>query len=83
MLTVDADFTVASALAVTDGVVAAVGDRPEVMAHAGPRTRIVDLRGGTLLPGINDAHLHGWAFAMTRPPLAAGRAAAWGLEPAP
>ncbi|PZT70281.1 amidohydrolase [Streptomyces sp. SW4] len=69
VLTVDADFTVASALAVTDGVVAAVGDRAEVMAHAGPRTRVVDLRGGTLLPGINDAHLHGCAFGLTRPPL--------------
>lgn len=69
VLTVDPGFTVASALAVADGVVTAVGDRPEVMAHAGPGTRIIDLRGGTLLPGINDAHLHGCAFGMTRPPL--------------
>ncbi|MEV4442691.1 amidohydrolase [Streptomyces sp. NPDC049577] len=69
VLTVDSRFTVASALAVTGGVVSAVGDRSEVMAHAGPRTRVVDLRGGTLLPGINDSHLHGCAFGMTRPPL--------------
>ncbi|MGK5549826.1 amidohydrolase [Streptomyces sp. URMC 127] len=69
VLTVDSRFTVASALAVTDGLVSAVGDRDEVMAHAGPATRVVDLEGGTLLPGINDSHLHGCAFGLTMPPL--------------
>ncbi|GHG62389.1 amidohydrolase [Streptomyces griseocarneus] len=69
VLTVDSRFTVASALAVTDGLVSAVGDRDEVMAHAGPATRTVDLGGGTLLPGINDSHLHGCALGLTMPPL--------------
>ncbi|MFF7725561.1 amidohydrolase [Streptomyces sp. NPDC008001] len=69
VLTADSRFTVASALAVTGGLVSAVGDRAEVMAHAGPATRIVDLDGGTLLPGINDSHLHGCAFGLTMPPL--------------
>ncbi|MCC3774673.1 amidohydrolase [Streptomyces sp. UNOB3_S3] len=69
VLTVDSRFTVASALAVTGGHISAVGDRAEVMAHAGPATRIVDLGGGTLLPGINDTHLHGCAFGLTGPPL--------------
>ncbi|MEG3631435.1 hypothetical protein [Streptomyces poriticola] len=41
--------------------------------RAGRGTRIVGLAGGTLLPGINDAHLHGCAFGrMTRPPLPLG-----------
>ncbi|OII64425.1 amidohydrolase [Streptomyces sp. CC53] len=75
VLTVDARFSVASALAVTGGAVSAVGDRREVMAAAGPGTRVVDLAGGTLLPGINDAHLHGCAFGMTRPPLSVDLAA--------
>lgn len=69
VLTVDSRFTIASALAVTGGHISAVGDRDEVMAHAGPATRIVDLGGGTLLPGINDAHLHGCALGLTMPPL--------------
>ncbi|WFB06082.1 amidohydrolase [Streptomyces sp. LX-29] len=69
VLTVDSRFSVASALAVSDGLVSAVGDRAEVMAHAGPATRVVDLKGGTLLPGINDSHLHGCAFGLTQPPL--------------
>ncbi|MFF8811646.1 amidohydrolase [Streptomyces pactum] len=70
VLTVDPVFTVASALAVTGGLVSAVGDRAQVMAQAGPGTRVIDLRGGTLLPGINDTHLHACSFGLTRPPLA-------------
>ncbi|MFI1972039.1 amidohydrolase [Streptomyces cinnamoneus] len=69
VLTVDSRFTVASALAVTGGLISAVGDREDVMAHAGPGTRVVDLAGGTLLPGINDSHLHGCALGLTMPPL--------------
>ncbi|MEV5545882.1 amidohydrolase [Streptomyces sp. NPDC052309] len=70
VLTVDPGFTIASALAVTGGLISAVGDDEEVSASIGPGTRIVDLKGRTLLPGINDAHLHGCAFGMTTPPLA-------------
>ncbi|MGW7581618.1 amidohydrolase [Kitasatospora sp. NPDC054768] len=69
VVTVDADFSVASALAVTGGVISAVGGRDDVAPLIGPRTRVVDLRGATLLPGINDSHLHGCAFGMATPPL--------------
>ncbi|MEV4950103.1 amidohydrolase [Streptomyces sp. NPDC053755] len=69
VLTVDPDFTVASALAVTEGVISAVGGREDVTPLIGPSTRVVRLGGATLLPGINDSHLHGCAFGLTRPPL--------------
>ncbi|MBD0671664.1 amidohydrolase [Streptomyces sp. CBMA156] len=69
VVTVDAEFSVASALAVTGGVISAVGGRDDVAPLIGPRTRVVDLRGATLLPGINDSHLHGCAFGMATPPL--------------
>ncbi|MGW3231694.1 amidohydrolase [Kitasatospora sp. NPDC001095] len=69
VVTVDADFSVAEALAVTGGVISAVGRRDDVAPLVGPRTRVVDLRGATLLPGINDSHLHGCAFGMATPPL--------------
>ncbi|GHB47694.1 amidohydrolase [Streptomyces viridiviolaceus] len=69
VLTVDPDFTVASALAVTDGLISAVGGDEDVSASIGPTTRVVDLKGATLLPGINDAHLHGCSFGLTTPPL--------------
>ncbi|MFI1329870.1 amidohydrolase [Streptomyces sp. NPDC020845] len=70
VLTVDAEFTVASELAVTGGRITAVGGPGETSALVGPDTRVIDLKGGTLLPGINDSHLHGCAFGMSSPPLA-------------
>ncbi|MBD0670415.1 amidohydrolase [Streptomyces sp. CBMA156] len=70
VLTVDGAFSTAQAVAVRDGLVLAVGSTAEVLAHAGPATRTVDLRGRTLLPGINDSHLHGHAWGLNRPPLA-------------
>ncbi len=69
VVTVDAEFSVASALAVTGGIISAVGEREDVAQLVGPGTRVIDLRGATLLPGINDSHLHGCAFGMATPPL--------------
>ncbi|WP_310726401.1 amidohydrolase [Streptomyces sp. N2A] len=69
VVTVDARFTVASALAVTGGIISAVGSRDDIAPLVGPGTRVIDLRGATLLPGINDSHLHGCAFGMASPPL--------------
>jgi predicted amidohydrolase YtcJ len=44
-------------VAVRDGVIAAVG--PDAAGELiGPRTEVVDLRGGALLPGFQDAHVH-------------------------
>ncbi len=42
----------------SDDRIAAVGDAREVMALAGPHTRVVDLGGRMLLPGFIDAHTH-------------------------
>ncbi|AJC60550.1 amidohydrolase [Streptomyces sp. 769] len=69
VVTVDAEFSIASALAVTGGTITAVGGRDDVAPLIGPDTRVVDLHGATLLPGINDSHLHGCAFGMSTPPL--------------
>jgi len=44
------------ALAVTGNRIAALGD--EAIALRGPRTEVVDLAGGALLPGFQDAHIH-------------------------
>jgi predicted amidohydrolase YtcJ len=48
----------AHAMAVSDGLISALGERDEVMALAGPGTRIADLGGRTVLPGFIDAHVH-------------------------
>lgn len=56
--TLDRGNPAASAVAIKDGRFVAVGREAEVMAHAGPQTRIVDLKGRRVLPGLIDNHLH-------------------------
>jgi predicted amidohydrolase YtcJ len=48
----------AQALAVRDGKILAVGSTDEIRKLAGPRTKIEDLGGKTVLPGFIDAHMH-------------------------
>jgi hypothetical protein len=48
----------AAAVAVRGGRFVAVGSDAEVLALAGPRTRRLDLRGRSVLPGLIDNHLH-------------------------
>ncbi|SEF21560.1 hypothetical protein SAMN05421837_101933 [Amycolatopsis pretoriensis] len=65
--TFDAVGTVVDGLAVRDGRIAAVED---VTGHIGPDTEVLDLAGRTVLPGINDAHLHAtWLGARWPHPL--------------
>lgn len=68
VLTVDDDFTIAEAVAVRGNRILATGSTAGIRAFTGPRTTVVDLHGRTVLPGINDSHLHGVAWGLTRPP---------------
>lgn len=56
--TVDEHFSVAEAVSVRDGKIHRLGSAKDMLAAAGPDTRVVDLRGGSLLPGFVDAHAH-------------------------
>jgi hypothetical protein len=49
-----------TALAVTGDHIVAVGRDDDVLNLRGPDTRMVDLAGGSLLPGFVDAHAHIW-----------------------
>jgi hypothetical protein len=60
-----AGLTAQSHLAIAGGKVIACGGR-EVMSLRGPRTRVVDLKGGAVLPGFNDAHAHVVYYGLTR-----------------
>ncbi|MFI0481028.1 amidohydrolase [Actinomadura sp. 9N215] len=63
--TVDARDRVAEAVAVRGGRIARVGAAEEIASLTGPDTRVVRLEGRSVLPGINDSHLHGmWLGAM-------------------
>jgi predicted amidohydrolase YtcJ len=56
--TVDARDSVHQALAVRAGRIVYVGDDAGAAAHTGKRTRVVDLGGRMLMPGLVDGHLH-------------------------
>ena len=56
--TVDAARSWAQALAVRDGRIVAVGTDGDVRSLIGPSTRVVQLRGETVSPGFQDAHVH-------------------------
>ena len=56
--TVDDRFSVAQAFAVEDGMFAAVGSEEDVRNLIGNSTRVIDLGGRTVLPGLIDAHGH-------------------------
>jgi predicted amidohydrolase YtcJ len=48
----------AQAIAVSGERIAAVGASAELRAWAGPKTRVLDLRGAFVSPGFNDGHVH-------------------------
>jgi predicted amidohydrolase YtcJ len=56
--TLDAAKPVATALAVRDGALVAVGSEEEVKGLRGQGTRVVDAGGRRVIPGLNDSHLH-------------------------
>lgn len=52
------------ALSVTGARIDAVGADAESAARRGPATRVIDLHGRTVIPGIVDAHIHVWLGAV-------------------
>ena len=48
----------ASALAIGDGKILAIGTEDDVMRLRTPNTRIIDAQKRTIVPGLNDAHTH-------------------------
>ena len=55
VLTVDAQFTIAEAVAIRDGRVLAIGRSDEIKRLAGPATRVVDAGGRSVVPGFIDS----------------------------
>jgi predicted amidohydrolase YtcJ len=58
LMTFDDSQPEAEALAIADGKISAVGASEDIRAMAGPQTRIIDAKGGTVLPGFIDSHVH-------------------------
>jgi hypothetical protein len=66
IITLDESLPRASAFAILDGRLAAVGSDAEVLALAAADTQLDNLGGRVVLPGLVDAHVHWQRFAESR-----------------
>jgi predicted amidohydrolase YtcJ len=65
ILTADARFSIQPALAIKDGKLIAVGSVEDVHSLASTDTKVIDLGGRTVIPGLIDSHLHAIRAALS------------------
>jgi predicted amidohydrolase YtcJ len=65
VVTADERGTLHQALAVSDGRIVALGKSAEIRRLAGTGTRVVDLGGRTVIPGLIDSHIHAIRAALS------------------
>lgn len=65
VLTVDAKFTIAEAIAIKGDRILAVGDDEEIFKLVGPKTKVIDAKGRNILPGLYDSHTHPLGAALS------------------
>jgi hypothetical protein len=58
IVTVDSAFSAVQAVAIKDEKIVAVGEDRDLKKLKGSKTKMVDLKGKTVIPGINEGHLH-------------------------
>jgi predicted amidohydrolase YtcJ len=58
IITVDNQFSIVEALAIKDDRFVAVGSDTKILAMANDTTRVIDLKGATVIPGLIDNHNH-------------------------
>ena len=56
--TVDGDFSIQEAIAIRSESIQAVGKDADILNLTGPATKVIDLQGHTVIPGIIDSHAH-------------------------
>jgi predicted amidohydrolase YtcJ len=64
IVTLDEAGSIQEALAVRDGRVLATGGAAAIRALAGTDTRVIDLAGRTVIPGLIDSHMHAIRTAL-------------------
>ncbi len=58
IITVDSNFSIVSDLAIKGEKFIAIGNEEEVQKYKAENTRVIDVKGKTVIPGLIDAHMH-------------------------
>jgi predicted amidohydrolase YtcJ len=58
IITIDTASSVTEALAISNDKIIAAGPNDAMAPHTGPGTRVIDLKGKAVIPGITDGHAH-------------------------
>jgi predicted amidohydrolase YtcJ len=58
IITVDENFSLAEAVAIKEGKILAVGNSKDILELKADSTKIIDLKGHTVIPGLNEGHAH-------------------------
>ncbi len=65
IVTADERDSIHQALAVRDGRIVALGTSVQIRRLAGKETRVIDLAGRTVIPGLIDSHMHAIRAALS------------------
>lgn len=65
IITADKGFSVQEAVAIRDGKILAVGTTSNIRSLAGDQTKLVDLKGRAVIPGLIDSHIHFFRAGFT------------------
>lgn len=66
VVTVDPSFSIQQAVAIQGGKVIDTGKTADILAHdRGSRTKVIDLKGHTVLPGLIDSHVHALSAGLS------------------
>lgn len=58
IVTVDDNFRIVEAVAITQDMIIDAGSSSRIKKFSGKNTKIIDLKGKTVIPGLNESHLH-------------------------
>ena len=64
IVTMEDSGTIAESIAISGNRIIDVGSNNEVAFHIDKNTRIVDLKGKTVVPGLIDTHLHFMRYGL-------------------
>jgi predicted amidohydrolase YtcJ len=65
IVTLDDRYPAREALAIRDGRIAVLGTTAEIRKLADAKSRVIDLKGRTVIPGLIDSHMHAIRAALS------------------